>query len=85
MKATGNDHQIGIGRPVHQPVSFVDAPRPVAGQVAAQGFRLADSCEWFTCGGGNQQVDSLECFFILILPVQIIFPSIGNESNGTQD
>lgn len=69
MKTAGNDYQIGIGRPVHQAVNLVDAPRPVAGQVAAQGLGLAYSREGLTRGGGNQQVDPLECFFILILPV----------------
>jgi hypothetical protein len=45
MESAGDDHQVRIGSPVDQPMRIVNAPRPVARQMAAQRLGFADSLE----------------------------------------
>ena len=43
MPTAGNYIEICIINGVHQPVGFINASRPVAGQIAKQRLRLADT------------------------------------------
>ena len=43
MPTAGNDVEICIVNCINQPVGFINASRPVAGQVAQQRIRLADT------------------------------------------
>ena len=74
MKSAGNDDQISISYKIHQAMRFIDAPRPVPGQITTQWLWLTDTCERITCSCSNQQIQVLECFLILRMPVLIRLP-----------
>lgn len=60
MKTTGDDDQLGVGRSVDQAMGVVDATRPVARQIAAQGLGLADPGERLASGVRDQGIDPFQ-------------------------
>ncbi|CRI66133.1 hypothetical protein THIOKS12640024 [Thiocapsa sp. KS1] len=85
MKTTGDDDQLGVGRAVDQAMGVVDATRPVARQIAAQGLRLAGPGERLASGVRDQTIDSFERFSVLLLPVKVSIPSVGDEADPAHD
>lgn len=65
VKAAGDNDQFVIGCPIDQAVSVVDAPRPIAGQTAAQRFGFSDASERIARRCGDQGINALQCFFCL--------------------
>jgi hypothetical protein len=61
--------------PVDQSVGVVDAPRPVAGELVLQRFRLADSLERRALNVANQEVDSFQPGFVRLL-ADILGPGV---------
>ena len=69
MKSAGNDDQISISYTIYQAMRFIDAPRPIPGQITTQWLWLTDTCERITCSSSNQRIQALERFLILGMPV----------------
>ena len=69
MKSAGNGDQISISYTIYQAMRFIDTPRPVTGQITTQWLWLTDTCERITGSSSNQQIQALECFLILGMPV----------------
>jgi len=59
---------------VHRSVCVVDSPAPVALLVMFERLRFADAPVPVAVNILNKLIDAAECFFVLRLPVQIIFP-----------
>ena len=66
---------------VNQPVSVIDASRPVTGQVASQWFRLAGSGEWMPLDFLNHGVNSPRHGLVSLLPIKVTVPCDLVESN----
>ena len=82
MKPASDDHQLLIRRSINQAVGIVDPPGPIAGQIAAQRLGFADPLERIARGGGNQRVDALEGFSVLLMPIQVRLPSIRDKADA---
>lgn len=86
MKTTGDNDQLGVGRAVGQAMGVVDATRPiVARQIAAQGLGLADPGERLASGVRNQGIDPFQRFSVLMLPIEVSIPSVGDEADPAHD
>lgn len=76
VKAAPDNDQFVIRCPIDQTVRIVDAPRPIAGQIAAQRFRLSDASERVARRRSDQGINALQRFFVLLVPVQISIPGV---------
>lgn len=85
MKTTGDDDQLGVGRAVDQTMGVVDATRSVARQIAAQGLGLADPGERLASGVRNQGIDPFQRFSVLMLPIEVSIPGVGDEADPAHD
>ena len=70
----GDYHQGLVIDAVNQPVGVVDAARPKAREVFLEGLGFANALEWVTQAVLDQDIDSLEGFAVLALPVCVIVP-----------
>lgn len=82
MESAGDYHKIRVGYTIDEPVGFVDSSRPVAGQVATQRLRFPNPVEWVFCRSRDEYIDTLQGFFILGLPIEIVVPCIRHEMDG---
>jgi hypothetical protein len=85
MKTTGDDDQLGVGGAVEQAMGVVDATRPLARQSAAQGLGLADPGERLASGVRNQGIDPFQRSSVLLLPIEVSIPSVGDEADPAHD
>jgi len=58
---------------IDQSVGSVNAPGPIALQVASQGFRLAYACKGRAHDFFQQLMNSFELFAVLLLPITVVF------------
>lgn len=73
-----NNRYCAVISDIHQPVDVIDAARPRTSQCVLQRFRLSDAFKRIVTEHVlDQHVDSFECFAVLGLPVDIVFPPTG--------
>jgi hypothetical protein len=74
----GNEQSV-IRDLVNDAVFFVYSAGPVASQAMFKGLWLTTTFERLAFGFLNQFVDSIQNFFVGLLPVQIVFPGVLGE------
>jgi hypothetical protein len=76
VKAAGGNAQAVFAGFVHQPVFLIDAPRPIATQVAFQRFGLTRASERGSLAFFQQRVDFAENGPVGFLPVEVLLPKL---------
>ena len=76
MIATRNDRKLLLLNGINQTMGIINSPGPKPGQTFFQWLGFANPFKRGSQGILNQLVNSLQCFFVLGLPVFVIRPSL---------
>jgi hypothetical protein len=77
MESALHDQKTIALDPIDKAMLLSDPSGPPAFQIFLEWLRLTDSRKWIPQGIPDQFVDSLEDFTVILLPVKVVFPAIG--------
>ena len=76
MSATCDENDARFFNDIHETVFVIDAAAPQSAEISLERLRLPDAVKWTTENILNKLVDAFDHPPIVLLPVEIILPSV---------